>query len=286
MRSDVDKVRDWTPWVLAVLLPALVISGLGVRKDFQLQEAFNQVSEISLSQDDENIESLDGLINASSAIQQAFADVREIRNELAGESATPAADDVLDDLTYILDEISGIRDSLQSTAELGGAPDSISELARNAADAMETDDTTRVSELEDQLAQLNQGQAVRPIAPGVYGIYYGFNSSDLSFPARIGMADVLIREAPASSDIVQIAGFADRSGSELQNCELARQRVEAVADLIESLDFTFVVDKTVHGETDVPIDPEIDDKLEPANRLVMLVFPDGEGPGRQTQCTN
>ena len=284
MTSEIDKVRDWTPWVGAVLLPALVFSGLGIRQDFRSRAVFEEASEISQSFGGEPVDSVIGFQNSRVRIEETLAAVAEVQEVLAREDAIPSSGDVLEDLAYILNEISAIRNALESTPATSNATESLSELAQTAAFVLESDESARVQQLEAELAELVQGQAVRPIGPGVYGIYFGFNSSDISFPARIAMASVVSREAPSNNDVLRIVGFADRSGSESQNCELARRRVEAVAELVESLGLEFDTERTVLGETGVPVDPDIDGKREPANRLVMLIFPNGESPSELTLC--
>jgi outer membrane protein OmpA-like peptidoglycan-associated protein len=115
----------------------------------------------------------------------------------------------------------------------------------------------------------------RAEAPRSYVVFFGWDSAAITPEAR-GVLQVAAQSARESRVTrIELAGHADRSGSDDYNLGLSQRRADAVKAELERLGVaTGQIVTSARGESQ-PLVPTADGVREPQNRRVEIVFPRG-----------
>ena len=88
-------------------------------------------------------------------------------------------------------------------------------MAETVASDREVDTRLEEPELEElggRLAALRRRQAIREVGEHQFNVYFGFNSSDLTFTATEALADVVSSEVPGGSERADRHGIRGYTG--------------------------------------------------------------------------
>ena len=260
-------VRNWTPFVLFILIPTFAFFWYAALTSSRIGDVGDSIAN-AVGETDGGIE---GLRRAATTVSDLVRAVDDIHAEVAG--VEPADRTPLQQARFVEHKLASVRIALASYAADESREEPIGELAQRAIasdDGPSLQQTVR--ELEETLADLRRASTVVESDPHSYQVYFAFDSADLTFPAINSLRAIVEDEFAGGRRQATIVAYADRSGDEQYNWQLAKQRGEAVRTAVLGVEPNLDVTLAVQGEIDVPVDPEVDGRLEPANRLTRVAF--------------
>lgn len=120
------------------------------------------------------------------------------------------------------------QEEAQAARELAQARSMEADLARQEAEALKV----RISELQDELTDLQTRETERGVMVTVRGVLFEVDKANLK-PGAIRNLDALVEFLQAYPDRgIRVEGHTDSTGSATYNLDLSRRRAETVRDLL------------------------------------------------------